>query len=155
MTINYRNENGRMIPLRVHTVVISTQHADGITNEFIRKELLDKIIKTTIPHHLLDKVSFFCLIQIFLCLCIRCFAGFYRDLDALLLCYCVSFISINVLLFICKGHNLSFESQRSLRDWRTSRRRRTDRPQDYRGQLRRMVREKEEKKKEEKRERER
>ena len=62
-----------MIPLRVHTVVISTQHQDGITNEFIRKELMEKvllsfpfslsflmpassqIIKTTIPHGLLDK----------------------------------------------------------------------------------------------------
>ncbi len=55
MTINYRNDNGRMIPLRVHTVVISTQHADNITNEFIRKELMEKIIKTTIPHGLLDK----------------------------------------------------------------------------------------------------
>ncbi len=55
MTINYRNDNGRMIPLRVHTVVISTQHADNITNEFIRKELMEKIVKTTIPHGLLDK----------------------------------------------------------------------------------------------------
>jgi len=55
VTINYKNDHGRMIPLRVHTVVISTQHQDGITNEFIRKELMDKIIKTTIPHHLLDK----------------------------------------------------------------------------------------------------
>jgi len=54
VTINYRNENGRMIPLRVHTVVISTQHADNITNEFIRKELMEKVIKATIPHHLLD-----------------------------------------------------------------------------------------------------
>ena len=43
VTINYRNEGGRMIPLRVHTVVISTQHQDGITNEFIRKELMDKV----------------------------------------------------------------------------------------------------------------
>jgi S-adenosylmethionine synthetase len=55
VTINYRNDNGRMIPLRVHTVVISTQHADNITNEFIRKELMEKIVKTTIPHGLLDK----------------------------------------------------------------------------------------------------
>jgi S-adenosylmethionine synthetase len=37
VTINYKNDHGRMIPLRVHTVVISTQHQDGITNEFIRK----------------------------------------------------------------------------------------------------------------------
>ena len=42
VTIAYKNEHGRMIPLRVHTVVISTQHAADVTNEFIRKELMEK-----------------------------------------------------------------------------------------------------------------
>lgn len=55
VTILYKNEGGRMVPLRVHTVVISTQHAENVTNDFIRKELLEKIINTTIPNHLLDK----------------------------------------------------------------------------------------------------
>lgn len=55
VTILYKNDGGRMVPLRVHTVVISTQHAENVTNDFIRKELREKIINTTIPNHLLDK----------------------------------------------------------------------------------------------------
>jgi len=43
-----------MIPKRVHTIVISTQHAEHVTNEFIREELLEKIIKPTIPKEFLD-----------------------------------------------------------------------------------------------------
>jgi len=43
-----------MVPKRVHTVVISTQHSEDVTNEVIRKELLEKIIKPTIPAVYLD-----------------------------------------------------------------------------------------------------
>jgi len=43
-----------MVPKRVHTVVISTQHSEDVTNEFIRKELLEKIIKVAIPKEYLD-----------------------------------------------------------------------------------------------------
>jgi len=54
VTIEYENENGAMIPKRVHTIVISTQHTDDVTNDFIRKELLEKIIKPTIPKEYID-----------------------------------------------------------------------------------------------------
>jgi S-adenosylmethionine synthetase len=43
-----------MIPLRVDTVVISTQHAEEISTPDLRKELLEKIVKKVIPAHLLD-----------------------------------------------------------------------------------------------------
>jgi S-adenosylmethionine synthetase len=43
-----------MIPKRVHTVVISTQHSEEVSNDFIRKELLEKIIQPTIPKEYLD-----------------------------------------------------------------------------------------------------
>jgi S-adenosylmethionine synthetase len=33
VTVEYKNENGAMVPLRVHTVVISTQHDETVTNE--------------------------------------------------------------------------------------------------------------------------
>lgn len=36
VTCEYRLENGRPIPVRVHTIVISTQHSEDITNEDIR-----------------------------------------------------------------------------------------------------------------------
>jgi S-adenosylmethionine synthetase len=54
VTVEYENDNGAMVPKRVHTVVISTQHSEDVTNEFIRKELLEKIIKVAIPKDYLD-----------------------------------------------------------------------------------------------------
>jgi S-adenosylmethionine synthetase len=54
VTVEYENDNGAMIPKRVHTIVISTQHSDDVTNEFIRKELHEKIIKVAIPKEYLD-----------------------------------------------------------------------------------------------------
>jgi S-adenosylmethionine synthetase len=36
-------------PVRIDTVVVSTQHADSVTNETIRKYIIDKIIKPELP----------------------------------------------------------------------------------------------------------
>ena len=55
VTIEYKKENGATIPLRVDTVVISTQHADTISTEDLRRELLEKIVKQVIPANLLDE----------------------------------------------------------------------------------------------------
>jgi len=54
VSIEYKDEGGAMIPLRVHTVVISTQHSEDVTNEVIRKGLLEHVIKPTIPAKYLD-----------------------------------------------------------------------------------------------------
>jgi len=54
VTVEYRKENGACIPLRVHTVVISTQHAENVTNDEIRKGLMEEIIKKVIPANLMD-----------------------------------------------------------------------------------------------------
>ena len=43
-----------MVPQRVHTIVISTQHAPEVDNDTIRKELISKVIKTVIPTKYLD-----------------------------------------------------------------------------------------------------
>jgi len=51
VTVQY--EYGR--PVRVDTVVVSTQHADYIDQEQIRQDVIDHIIKPAIPAHLLDK----------------------------------------------------------------------------------------------------
>lgn len=45
VTVEYKNDDGAMIPLRVDTVVISTQHAPGITNDQIRHELMEHVIQ--------------------------------------------------------------------------------------------------------------
>jgi len=54
VTVEYKKEGGATIPLRVDTVVISTQHAEEISTEQLRKEILEKIIKVVIPANLLD-----------------------------------------------------------------------------------------------------
>ncbi|HEU5229079.1 MAG TPA: methionine adenosyltransferase [Ktedonobacteraceae bacterium] len=56
VTIQY--EYGR--PVRVDTIVISTQHADYIDREQIRHDVIEHIIKPIIPAHLIDdKTKFF------------------------------------------------------------------------------------------------
>ena len=42
-------------PVRVHTVLISTQHADSVDNATIRREVIEKIVKPVIPAKYLDK----------------------------------------------------------------------------------------------------
>lgn len=51
VTVEYRD--GR--PFRVETVVISSQHDQNTTNEQLRAEILDDVIKHTISQELLDK----------------------------------------------------------------------------------------------------
>lgn len=55
VVVEYKRENGAMIPQRVHTVVISTQHDDGISNEQIRADLLEHVIKPVVPEKYLTK----------------------------------------------------------------------------------------------------
>ncbi|EGS23259.1 putative S-adenosylmethionine protein [Thermochaetoides thermophila DSM 1495] len=54
VTIEYKHDNGAVVPLRVDTIVVSAQHSPDITTEELRKEILEKIIKTTIPPQYLD-----------------------------------------------------------------------------------------------------
>ncbi|KAH7835360.1 hypothetical protein Vadar_025455 [Vaccinium darrowii] len=41
VTIEYFNDNGAMVPIRVHTVVISTQHDETVTNDEIEAVLME------------------------------------------------------------------------------------------------------------------
>ncbi len=41
-------------PLRVEAVVVSSQHSNDVELETLRKDILEKVIKTTIPSNLLD-----------------------------------------------------------------------------------------------------
>jgi S-adenosylmethionine synthetase len=55
VTVEYKKEgNGAVVPVRVDTVVISTQHAEEISTEDLRSEIMEKIVKKVIPKHLLD-----------------------------------------------------------------------------------------------------
>jgi len=54
VTVEYKKDGGAVVPLRVHTVVISTQHADTVTNEQIRAGLMEHVVKHVIPANLID-----------------------------------------------------------------------------------------------------
>jgi S-adenosylmethionine synthetase len=49
VVVEYRRENGRMIPVRVHTIVISTQHEDGVSIAQIREDLKKHVIDVVVP----------------------------------------------------------------------------------------------------------
>ncbi|WP_297132411.1 methionine adenosyltransferase [Terrisporobacter sp.] len=51
VTVEYEGNT----PVRVHTVLISTQHGEEVTNEQIRQELIQDVIKAVIPANLLDE----------------------------------------------------------------------------------------------------
>ena len=48
-----------MIPIRVHTILISTQHSPDVTNEQIAKDLQEYVIKPVVPAKYLDKDTIF------------------------------------------------------------------------------------------------
>ncbi|KAL7877657.1 hypothetical protein SRHO_G00043000 [Serrasalmus rhombeus] len=54
VTVHYKQENGAVIPLRVHTVVISVQHDDLISLEEQKRILKEKVIKAVVPAKYLD-----------------------------------------------------------------------------------------------------
>lgn len=54
VTVEYKMIDGVPVPQRVHTVVISTQHAPDVSLKTMKEELFEKIIKTVIPAHYLD-----------------------------------------------------------------------------------------------------
>ncbi|KAJ3387542.1 methionine adenosyltransferase sam2, partial [Entophlyctis sp. JEL0112] len=54
VTVQYEQENGVLTPVRVDTIVISTQHAEEVDNDTIKRELMEKVIKTVVPAKYLD-----------------------------------------------------------------------------------------------------
>ena len=52
VTVEY-DENYR--PVRVDAIVISTQHSEDVGNDKLRADVIEHVIETVIPHHLLDK----------------------------------------------------------------------------------------------------
>ncbi|OXA60196.1 S-adenosylmethionine synthase [Folsomia candida] len=59
VTIEYRLEDGACIPLRVHSIVVSTQHSDKISLEELRKEVEEKVIRAVIPAKYLNDETIF------------------------------------------------------------------------------------------------
>lgn len=59
VTVEYRLEHGRTVPLRVHTVVVSTQHAAGVDIGELRDALREQVAKAVIPSKYLDEHTIF------------------------------------------------------------------------------------------------
>ena len=56
VTVEYRKDaSGAVVPVRVDTVVISTQHADEISTEDLRAQIMENIVLKVIPKNLLDE----------------------------------------------------------------------------------------------------
>lgn len=55
VTVEYKkNEEGHLIPIRVHTILISAQHDEKLTQEQLAKDLKEHVIKPVIPAELID-----------------------------------------------------------------------------------------------------
>ena len=50
-----RGEDGSMVPQRIHTILISTQHDETVSNDQIKKDLMEHVIKPVCPTELLDE----------------------------------------------------------------------------------------------------
>ena len=50
--VSVEYDNGR--PVRVDTVVVSTQHSDLVSNETLRADITEKIVKSVIPGEMMD-----------------------------------------------------------------------------------------------------
>ena len=51
VTVEYENDK----PIRVDTVVLSTQHTPDVSLEQIREDVIEKIIKPVIPAEFIDE----------------------------------------------------------------------------------------------------
>ncbi len=56
VTIEYDEKNK---PLRIHTVVVSTQHEEQIKHGKLKKEIIEKVIMPCLPKKLVDKKTIF------------------------------------------------------------------------------------------------
>lgn len=45
VTVEYKEESGCMIPLRVHAIVISIQHSPDVSMDQMKADLREKVIK--------------------------------------------------------------------------------------------------------------
>jgi len=51
VTVVYRDDNGRMVPQWVHTILISTQHDDSMTSQhaLLRQKIIEEVVQEVIP----------------------------------------------------------------------------------------------------------
>jgi len=55
VTVEYQDNK----PIRVHTVVVSTQHSPDVKHETIKADMIEKVIKQVVPANLLDSKTIY------------------------------------------------------------------------------------------------
>ncbi|EDO19118.1 hypothetical protein Kpol_2000p86 [Vanderwaltozyma polyspora DSM 70294] len=55
VTVEYKNDNGRWVPLRIDTIVVSAQHAEEISTADLRSKIKSDIIDKVCPADMLDE----------------------------------------------------------------------------------------------------
>jgi len=56
VTAEYKKmPDNSLVPQRIHTILISTQHTEAVTNEQIYTDILEHVIKPVVPAHMLDE----------------------------------------------------------------------------------------------------
>ena len=54
VTVEYKSEHGKTTPVRIQTILISTQHNPDVTNEQIEKDIKKYVIEPVVPKEFLD-----------------------------------------------------------------------------------------------------
>jgi len=54
VTCEYKLKSGHPLPQRVHTITISTQHTDVVSQEQIRESLMEQVVRAVVPAKYLD-----------------------------------------------------------------------------------------------------
>ena len=55
VTVEYKKENGNVIPLRIQNILISTQHELNLSNETIKESIKNNVIQEVIPEGMIDE----------------------------------------------------------------------------------------------------
>lgn len=55
VTVQYMQDRGAVLPIRVHTIVISVQHDEEVCLDEMRDALKEKVIKAVVPAKYLDE----------------------------------------------------------------------------------------------------
>jgi len=59
VTVEYVIRDGSCVPLNVHTIVISTQHSPDVTQEQLKKDLVEHVIKPVVPEKYLTEKTIY------------------------------------------------------------------------------------------------
>ncbi|TWW66023.1 S-adenosylmethionine synthase isoform type-2 [Takifugu flavidus] len=54
VTVQYRRDRGAMVPLRVHTVVVSVQHDEAVSLDEMQRSLKEQVVQAVVPSRYLD-----------------------------------------------------------------------------------------------------